>query len=174
MNTKEIEQLGLQALRIYFEREYGVERFTIEDIRNSKNLGCDLRIILDGKELFIELKASKNKSLPTNIRFTHQTIATMYKANIIGQMIVAFVYNLSEGIDSAKFKFFRFGDFQPTQIFVEPHFIIQPKQTIKNAEKLKIPTPIKETLNELLDSEESNYNIGELFESKVSTHMKLK
>ena len=174
MNTKEIEQLGYQAFRAYLEREFGVERFTIEDIRNSKDLGCDLKIVLDSNELFFELKASKNKSLPTNIRFTHQTIATMYNAEIIGKMIVVFVYNLSEGIDSAKFKFFRFCDFQLSQILVEPHFIIQPKQTIKKAEESNIRSPIKETLKELLDTEELNLDIKKLFESKVSTHMKLK
>jgi len=174
MNTNEIEQLGRQALLSYLDREYGVERFTFQDIRNSNNLGCDFIITLDDEKLFIELKASMNKSLPTNIRFTHQTIATMYNANIIGQMIVVFVYNLSEGIDSAKFKFFRFGDFQPTEIFVEPHFIIQPKQSIKNAEKLKLAPPIKNTLRELLDTDKSNFNISELFETKVSKHMKLK
>ncbi len=177
MNTKEIERLGFQALKKYLEREFG-DRAVLRDIRNAgnkeKKFGCDLILKLDDQEYFLELKASQARGLPTNIRFTHQTLATMYNAGVLHKMIVVFVYNLAEGLARAKFKFFRFGDFKPDQIYVEPHFIIQPIQAIRNAEASGAESPIKDSLGAVLETMSSHYDIGEIFQTRVSDHMKLR
>jgi hypothetical protein len=97
MNTKQIEQQGVQALRTYVEKKFGATA-KIEDIRNKGNLGkkygCDLILSVRNQRYYIELKSSLGKDLPTNIRFTHQTLAKMHKAGLLPEMIVAFVYNL--------------------------------------------------------------------------------
>jgi len=177
MNTKEIEKLGLQALVEYLKGKFN-DRFELSDIRNAGNIekkfGCDLILKIDDQEYFVELKASLATALPTNIRFTHQTLATMYNAGVLHNMIVVFVYNLAEGLANAKFKFFRFGDFKPDQIIVEPHFIVQPIQTIRNAEASGAESPIKDSLGAVLENKSSHYDIGEVFQSSVSDHMKLR
>jgi len=177
MNTKEIEKLGIQALSKYLSKKYSHRKLTIRDIRNSKlktkNIGCDLIVNLDDEELYIELKASKSNNLPTNIRFTHQTIATMYNAGILAKMIVVYVYNLSKGPEAAKFKFFKFGSFKPEQIFIEPHFIIQPKQTIRLSTESQIECPIKDDLDLVLQQDKTDQDIGKIFKTLVSEHMKL-
>jgi hypothetical protein len=176
MNTKEIEKLGLQALEEYLRHEFS-DRVELSDIRNAGNIekkfGCDLILKIDDKAYFTELKASLATGLPTNIRFTHQTLATMYNAGVLHNMIVVFVYNLAEGLANAKFKFFRFGDFKPDQIIVEPHFIVQPIQTINKAEASGTESPIKDSLGAVLAADSEQYDIGEVFQSKVSDHMKL-
>ena len=177
MNTKEIEKLGIQAFSEYLSNKYSGSTFAIQDISNSKleskNLGCDLIVNLDGEELYIELKSSTLNNLPTNIRFTHQTIATMYNAGILSKMIVVYVYNLSNGPENAKFKFFRFGSFKPEQIFIEPHFIIQPKQTIKLSKESQSECPIKDDLDLILQQKKAEQDIGKIFKTQVSDHMKI-
>jgi hypothetical protein len=86
-------------------------------------------------------------------------------------MIVAFVYNLADGPNTAKFKFFRFGDFAPEEIIVEPHFIIQPKQIIKKGSEEQ---RIRESLEEVLMSSPGGHDIEKVFGTPVKDHMKLK
>lgn len=177
MNTKEIEKLGFQALVAYLNREFGSDRVDLLDIRNPGNIekkfGCDLILKLDDQKYFLELKTSRATGLPTNIRFTHQTLATMYNAGVLDKMIVVFVYNLAEGLACAKFNFFRFGDFEPDQIYVEPHFIVQPKQSIKKAKASGAESPIKDSLEDVLGAMSPHHDFGEVFQSRVSDHMKL-
>jgi hypothetical protein len=137
MNTKEIEVAGMQALDIYFEHK-GFNKPTWMTNKGCNNLikseelpvGCDAIINSNNVKIYLELKASESAKLPTNIRFTHQTIATMHNAGFIADMIVAYVYNLKEK-NNPKFKFFRFGNIPVDEIIIEPHFIIQP-----NSEKI--------------------------------------
>jgi hypothetical protein len=175
MNTKDIENVGLDALEEYLRAHFGPENVTFKDVRNAgkaeKVYGCDLILTLSGKEYYMELKASEAKSLPTNIRFTHQTLATMYNAKVLDRMIVAFVYNLAHGVQKARFKFFRFGDFPSEDIYVEPHFIIQPARILKKAKQSALESPIKEDLKDVLNSQPCGYDIGELFQTPVSIWM---
>jgi hypothetical protein len=174
MNTKQIEQQGVQALRTYVEKKFGATA-KIEDIRNKGNLGkkygCDLILSVHNRRYYIELKSSLGKDLPTNIRFTHQTVAKMHEAGELPEMIVAFVYNLADGPTTAKFMFFRFGDFTPEEILVEPHFIIQPKQIIKKGSE---DQRIRESLEEVLMSSPGGHDIEKVFGTPVKEHMKLK
>ena len=169
MNTKEIEQRGFEALKAYMEQHFKSPKVKIDDIRNKKQnkkqYGCDLVITIDGKEYYIELKASLKDSLPTNIRFTHQTIATMHNAGILQDMILAYVYNLDvdEG-KKPKFKFLRFGDLKVKDIRVEPHFLIQPK---------RIEPPMKDYLKSTMAVSTTRNDISLVFATRVSDHMKI-
>jgi hypothetical protein len=98
----------------------------------------------------------------------------MYKAGVLQSMIVAYVYNLAKGVENAKFKFFRFGDFRPDQIYIEPHFIVQPKQAMKSAEASGVECPIKDSLGAVFSAMGPSHDIGKLFDSRVSEHMKLR
>jgi hypothetical protein len=176
MNTKEIEQRGFEALKAYIEQHFLSHKVKIDDIRskkqNKKQYGCDLVITIDGKEYYIELKASLMSSLPTNIRFTHQTIATMHNAGRLQNMILAYVYNLDvdEG-KKPKFKFLRFGDLDVDDILVEPHFIIQPKRIERKTNKLAQNTPMKDDL--VLTESTTGNDISSILATRVSDHMKI-
>ena len=67
--------------------------------------------------------------------------------------------------------FFRFGDFAPEEILVEPHFIIQPKQIIKKGSE---DQRIRESLEEVLMSSPGRHDIGKVFGTPVADHMMLK
>lgn len=176
MNTKKIEESGFRAFKLHIETLFGSDRVEFKDFRNKGKIenqyGCDLILTLDGKKYFIELKASLSKGLPTNIRFTHQTLAKMYNKNILQEMIVVYVYNL-EGPGKPEFKFFRFGEFHSDEIYVEPHFIIQPKQINKKAEANGKESPIKNSIEEVMTSTSKRHNIGDVFNKKVSDCMQL-
>jgi len=179
MNTKEIEIQGYKAFEDYLNKFYS-GRFDIEACMNkgqhSEIVGCDAILKLDGKDekYYIELKASTSARLVSNIRFTHQTLATMKNAGVIDKMIVVYVYNLGRD-EEPKFKFFRFGDFPQDKIVVEPHFIIQLNKSAKNvSNEFEGGSPIKDKLDDVLSANLQPNDISKLFETKVSQHMKLK
>lgn len=113
MNTKDIEKEGLSVLKDYLcAQGFQVSTDCIK-------YGCDLIASKEGQKYHIELKASAGAS-PTNLRFTHQTISKM--GSELKNLIVAHVYNLSSGKPCIKF----FKISSSRNLFVEPHFIIQP------------------------------------------------
>jgi len=182
-STKQIEDFGTKAFEEMIKRSYGDRCTSYADIRNkgkaSKNKnegvlelpGCDVILSIDGTEYHIELKTSGNSKLPTNIRFTHQTISKMTNSLILKDLIVVCVYNLKEGKDKAKFKFFKFGKINKIQ--VEPHFIIQKKNLPVDSESDN--DSFEKSFNEVRQattiSDESSYE--KLFNSMVREHMNL-
>ncbi|MCK4390618.1 MAG: hypothetical protein KAV83_10340 [Desulfobacterales bacterium] len=178
MNPKKMEPLGLKALKGYLVDHLGISDEHILDVRNSgkkeNRVGCDLILKLNGKKIFMELKASGNDDLPTNIKFTHQTIASMYNEGILQDLVVAYVYNLNQGMNNAKFKFFRFGDIPVERIYVEPHFIVQPKALLREQRGGDSRIYLHDDINSLLNAELADEDISILFVTPVSRHMKLK
>ena len=169
MSTKDTEKKGIKAFKYYLERNFNGHAEIIEDLFSKQNeFGCDLIIELDDKKYFIEIKASE-RTLGTNIRFTHQTIAKMYKKNILDKMIVVYVFNLYKGEENAEFKFFKFGAVEHEHIFIEPHFIVQPKSKNKNYDI----DAIKEDLKSAIESKLADNNIEDKFNSRVKEHMYL-
>ena len=167
MNTKKIENLGMKALSLYFENLFGKDSFEFEDIRSSSNIGCDIILKYNNENYYIELKASGTKTIPTNIRFAHQTIATLHNKNLLQNLTVAYVYNLYE--EKPEFLFFKFGDLSINDILIEPHFIIQPKKKSQNIE-----SPFKLSFSEVLQKpSNTQFEIDKLFSTKVGKHMKL-
>jgi len=175
MNTKEIEKKGYKAFEEYVKDRYpNAELKAIMNKGKAENkYGCDAIMTLDGEKHFIELKASTNTGLVSNIRFTHQTLATMYNADVLSKMIVVYVYNLGKS-GEPQFKFFRFGDFSQKTIVIEPHFIIQLNKSDKNKSKeFGESSPIKNDLEDVLRASLQSHDVSKLFDSKVSEHMKL-
>ena len=181
LSTKQIEKLGTDAFKDKMISLYG-DKCDIKNIENKgkasnkpkvdeKSPGCDLVLSMDGIKYYIELKTSGNSKLPTNIRFTHQTISKMTDPYILKDLIVVCVYNLKEGKDKAKYKFFKFGEIN--DIKVEPHFIIQSRNLPKDSES--DDDSFEKSFNEVRKattiSGESSYE--QLFNTMVREHMYL-
>lgn len=176
LSTKEIETLGTEAFKERLIILYGNNFEIIDDIRNkgsvSNKYGCDLIIKINGITYYIELKTSGNSKIPTNIRFTHQTLSKMYQEGILQNLIVVCVYNLKElkeGTGKAKFKFFKFG--KMNDIKIEPHFIIQSKTIAENSNSSD--NDFINSFNDVLISDAENTDLfyENLFKSNVIKHM---
>ena len=169
-NTKQIEEDGLKALRRHLIERLGVSESDIEDTRNKGNtagkLGCDLVLQYKSGKYYIELKAFCSPELPTNIRFTHQTIASLHEGGLLSQLVVALVYNLASGVERAEVRFFRFGNVPADKILIEPHFIIQRKQLCESS--LLLHTNVNDVLNENGGSQD----LSALFNTPVKQHMR--
>ena len=170
-STKQIEELGLTVLRRHLVDRLGVADEDIEDTRNkgrtTGQLGCDLILHYDGSEHYIEMKAF-SREIPTNIRFTHQTIASFYEGGLLQNLLVALVYNLESWDECAKVQFFRFGDVpEPTKnILVEPHFIIQHKLFCES------PQLLHTNVNDVLTSRGESLELNALLDSTIRQNMR--
>ena len=103
-SAKEIEELGLKALRKYTNKRFPGSTFEVCNNKGNKRnrgIGDAILTMSEGAEYHIELKASAGSSLPTNIRFTHQTIMAAQNR----RLLVAYVYNLQI---KPKFLFFNY------------------------------------------------------------------
>ena len=173
-NTKQIEENGLKALRRHLIERLGVSESDIEDTRNKGNtagkLGCDLVLQYESGKYYIELKAFSSPELPTNIRFTHQTIASFHEKELLGQLVVALVYNLASGVERAEVRFFRFGDVPADKILVEPHFIIQREQLCPR--KQQSPGLLHTNVNDVLNESGGSQDLSALFNTPVKQHMR--
>ncbi|HVM62904.1 MAG TPA: hypothetical protein VMV72_18730 [Verrucomicrobiae bacterium] len=165
-NTKQIEEDGLKVLRRHLIERLGVSESDIEDTRNKGNtagkLGCDLVLQHESNEYYIEMKAF-SREVPTNIRFTHQTVASFHEEGLLHQLLVALVSNLEAGAECAKVQFFRFGDVSAKDILVEPHFIIQPK---------RLPQLLHTNVNDLLTSRGKSLELDALLSTQVRGWMR--
>ncbi len=166
-NTKEVESSGSKALSQYLRTHLDLPdealRETMNKGRAQARLGCDFELDYRGRTYYLELKAFSSPKVPTNIRFTHQTIASLYEVGLLGQLIVAIVYNLKDGPDAACFRFFRLGAVPVTSIYVEPHFLIQPRA---------IQSLLQEHVDLALESESPSMDLESIFDSTVRNHMR--
>lgn len=169
-NTKQIEEDGFKALRHHLIERLGVSESDIEDTRNKGNtagkLGCDLVLQYKSGKYYIELKAFSSPELPTNIRFTHQTVASFHERKLLSQLVVALVYNLAAGVERAEVRFFRFGDVPADNILVEPHFIIQPHKLPES------PQLLHENIDDVLNESGGSQDLSALFNTPVKQHMR--
>ena len=170
MKPKEIEEKGIEVFRSYVKEAYPNSKI---DDKHKGRCGYDLELTINGKTYYVEIKASTSKNIPSNIRFTHQTISTMYEKRILRNLIVVCVYNIGRG-GGAKFKFFRFGDIPQKHIHVEPHFIIQPNDVQRNNNDDVIVKDLEKVIRRVDNSQATQYdNIKDVLNSKVCEHMKL-
>jgi hypothetical protein len=157
-STKQIEETAFAELRKYVELNWPGCR--LEDARNK---GQSTRVAIgdalltlpipDGRCFDIELKSSRSPVLPTNLRFTHQTISSALGRDLI----VALVWNIDV---APKITFFRLGDKQ-NEIIVEPHFIVQAKHINQNC-----------SLEEILGESAKPLELSELLSTEVRQHIR--
>jgi hypothetical protein len=173
-NPKRIEADGLLALRRYLNSRLHIAETALVDTRNkgrtAARLGCDLEFQHNGETYYLELKAFSSRTVPTNIRFAHQTIASFHEAGILDRLIVAIVYNLIDGVDAARFLFFRLGSVPVDAIFVEPHFLIQPRRlaALGGADE----SVLQDQIDAALVAQPSSLDLNSVFDSPVRKHMR--
>ena len=169
-SSKQIEEIGFNALRHHLIEHLGVSDGDIEDMRNKGGTtckpGCDLVFRHGGRKYYVEMKAFSSSEIPTNIRFTHQTIASFHKGELLNELLVALVYDLAADPLHAKVRFFRFGDVAAEKILVEPHFIIQ-QQVLREPVVL-----LHENVIDVLGSSKNLQDLNALFNSPVRQHMR--
>lgn len=85
---------------------------------------------------------------------------------MLGQLVVALVYNLAAGVEQADVRFFRFGDVPMDKILVEPHFIIQ------RGSLPETNGPLHQNIEEVLVPFESSQDFDVLFNTPVKQHMR--
>lgn len=153
--SKEVEMKGYDALAYYIEKEFPHADLTptMNKGRGSSEGIADAILEIDGVKHYVEIKAS-SKTIGTNIRFTHQTMA-----KALGhEVIIALISNLANG--PGDIAFFRLSDVAEA-ITVEPHFIV-PHASAK---------AIKSGLHSLLAEPAGKLDLSKQLCSTVAQHM---
>ncbi len=96
LSNKDIEKLGMKYLVSYIENEFSARSVKWWPSNEVINYGCDAIITVDGKDYFIELKASTRNPYNDNIRMTPSTITKCIKNAVLNKLIIALVV----GVDS--------------------------------------------------------------------------
>jgi hypothetical protein len=173
-SAKEIQDLGITALRRYLCSRLRLSDDEICDVRNKgrsrPSLGCDVTFQYAGTMRYVELKALLGPKLPANIRFTHQTIASFHEAGLLGRLIVSVVYNLKDGVDAASFLFLRLGALPPSAINVEPHFLIQPNRL--RAASSTCAAAFSDQIDDALAASDPILDLDALFDAPVRKYMR--
>jgi len=123
-STKGKEAKGFEWLKREVEGKLrgALLRPTMNKGSDTKEAVADAILEYDGRSFDIEIKVI-GKAIPTNIRFTHQTVSKSRGKDLI----VALIYNFDEHFDEpekTEVRFFRLGSVA-SSLQVEPHFIVQ-------------------------------------------------
>lgn len=130
-STKKKEAAGLKWLKQHLEKRLPgafVEDATNKRVHNKNAVG-DAVLHFNKKRFDIEIKVI-GKGIPTNIRFTHQTVTKARGKDLI----VALIYEFDEP-RKTQVRFFRLGS-AANAFQVEPHFILQ-KRDLSNPHVLQ-------------------------------------
>lgn len=165
-STKDKESEGIKWLQKRIKEMLPKASFhqTANKGRDTKrNDIADAILTYEGKQFPMEIKVI-GKSIPTNIRFTHQT---MTKA--LGKdLIVALIYNFDNS-EKTGVKFFRFWSLAKANcILIEPHFIVQ-KQFLNQLQALQDI----ENLSDMLDNVPAFPSLTSLHCNNKNNHWKL-
>ncbi|SRR6266404_889241 len=145
-STKDIESKAYEHLERYVAQHLPGAKLR-DERHKGRGKGTaigDAVLEYQGKSTHIEIKSSESKTLPTNLRFTHQTISSAQGEHLI----VALVWNLKNG-ETPNIGFFNLGSVQ-RKIVIEPHFIVQSKHLTGKAAIAGVFSP---DLGLLLESE---------------------
>jgi hypothetical protein len=164
-SNKKIESMAFEQLRMYVDKH--LPEAGLIDCRSKKRNATAIGdAILTCKDCstHIEIKGSMSKTLPTNLRFTHQTISAAQNQHLI----VAVVWNLNH--PTPNIGFFALASFQQ-QIIVEPHFIVQSKH-LKG--KVSIPGRFFDDLSPLMARTALPLDLTQLLNTTVASHVRKK
>ena len=164
-STKQIEASALEVFRSYVAHR--LPGCVVEDTRNKgasrlTAVGDVVLTLSDGRRVDIEIKSSQSAVLPTNLRFTHQTISSARGKDLV----VALVWALAS--QHPKLAFFRLGDVQD-ELIVEPHFIVQTKQLAISNGAAPILT---DDLAQVLEASPRPLDLSELLKTEVGQHVR--
>jgi hypothetical protein len=164
MSTKDIETKAFEYLRVYFEKCLPGAMLipAMNKGRGKATAIGDALLEYNGQETHIEIKASRSARLPTNLRFTHQTIS----AALGKDLVVAVVWNLDN--ERPEVGFFKLSSVS-AQVVIEPHFIVQSKY-LKG--KDAIAGIFSTDIEPILNTQILQLDLSAILETTVAKHVR--